>query len=146
MIFIQPSVLCRRTLVCQEPQNNLLILFHYGKMNNNNLIFILPPWMNPQFYFRTNHWEWMEPIIFNPLNEVLLLGTLKEGQRQGECQHLYACEQKTSYMKIYVWGEGDNWTLPIIWRDIFVLQMFHIMWVYKKNNNYYSNYINPHGL
>ena len=78
MIFIQPSVLCRRTLVCQEPQNNLLILLHYGKMTNNNLIFILPPWMKPQFYFRTNHWEWKEPIIFNPLNAVPLIRGPKE--------------------------------------------------------------------
>ena len=133
-------------LYARSPQNNLLILFHYGNWTINFLFFILPPWMNPQFCFRTNHWKWMEPIIFNSLNEALLLGTLKRAKGKGECRHLYACEQRPLVWKFMYEGEGDNWTLPIIWRDIFVLQMFHIMWVYKKNNNYYSNYINPHGL
>ena len=69
-----------------------------------------------------------------------------EGQRKRGMSTLVCVWTIDLLLKIYVWGEEDNWTLPIIWREIFVLQMFHVMWVYKINNKYYSKYINPHGL
>ena len=85
----------------------------------------------------------MEPIIFNPLNVVLLLGTLiRRPMEKGNVDTCMRVNNRHPLVENLCMGGGRYLNTPNhMRRDRFVLQMLHVMRIYKINNKYYSRFV-----